>query len=558
MRHRAQDRRRDAQKGLREEGRDLFQDFRMYSRFVLELPRYLAQKDTVEGGRALLEERLANREQNFLRIAERAIYGYEKSPYLPLLRAAGCEFGDLRKMAAADGLEETLRTLRQADVYIRFEEFKGREPLTRNGSVSPISSDDFNNPFLKRHFDTESGGSTGVGTRNPQDLDHKAAKAPVSMLVKSLQGILDLPRARVGGRLPFGMGPPGWFAGARQGHVAERWFVPVMSEARKPEMRYRFAHHYMVTMARIYGVKVPKPEPLRLEDVVEVAYWAAETLQARGPCSVHCTPSMALRICIAAREAGVDLTGAVFVLGGEPLTEAKMAGITATGARAFANYHMSEVGLVGAACMRPHGVNDHHLMLDHLGVIQWPRRVGDTEVDPLLLTSLLPTSPRILLNVEIDDYGVIEDRLCACPLDELGLHTHVRDVRSFGKLTAEGVTLVGTEMEHVLESVLPSRFGGSALDYQLVEEEDEQGFTRICLNVSPSVALEDEMAVIDTVLGGLDKASLSSDLAARLWNETGAIRIRRVEPVMSGRGKLLPLRSDHRRPLAATGQEGRA
>ena len=51
MRHRAQDRRRDAQKGLRGEVRDLFQNFRMYSRFVLDLPRYLAQKDTVEGGR---------------------------------------------------------------------------------------------------------------------------------------------------------------------------------------------------------------------------------------------------------------------------------------------------------------------------------------------------------------------------------------------------------------------------------------------------------------------------------------------------------------------------
>ena len=221
-------------------------------------------------------------------------------------------------------------------------------------------------------------------------------------------------------------------------------------------------------MARLYGVKVPRPEPLRMDEVSKVARWAQETLATRGPCVVKCSPSMALRVSVAARQAGIDLTGVTFFGGGEPLTEAKKAGIAATGARAFAKYHMSEAGMIGAACMRPHGPNDQHIMKGELAVIQAPREVGDRVIDALLLSNLLRTSPRILLNVEIDDYGVMEERRCGCPLDELGLHTHIRDVRSFKKLTAEGMTLVGSEMEQVLEYDLPARFGGSALDYQLV------------------------------------------------------------------------------------------
>jgi hypothetical protein len=250
---------------------------------------------------------------------------------------------------------------------------------------------------------------------------------------------------------------------------------------------------------------------------------------------------MALRISIAAREEGLDLTGTVFRAAGEAMTEAKMNGIRAAGARAVVDYAMSGVGGTGAGCLNPIGVNDQHLQTHHLAIIQVLRRVGEREVGALHFTSLLPNAPRVLLNFESDDYGVLEERRCGCPLDALGLTTHVRDVRSFKKLTAEGITLVGSEMEHVLESVLPQRFGGSPLDYQLAEEEDDRGFTRIWINVSPRVELYDEAALVDAVLRGLEQASISADLAVRLWNQAGAIRVRRVEPTLGGSAKLHPL-----------------
>src|SRR5262245_51567575 len=104
---------------------------RMYARFAFGLPRFLAERTTLEQARAVLAERLVHRGDNFLKVAERGIYGHAKSPYLPLLRRAGCELGDLRRMVREDGLEPALSALRAEGVYVSFEEWKGRAPIVR-------------------------------------------------------------------------------------------------------------------------------------------------------------------------------------------------------------------------------------------------------------------------------------------------------------------------------------------------------------------------------------------------------------------------------------------
>jgi hypothetical protein len=145
------------------------------------------------------------------------------------------------------------------------------------------------------------------------------------------------------------------------------------------------------------------------------------------------------------------------------------------------------------------------------------------------------------VNVQSDDYGILEERDCGCPLQELGLTRHVRNIRSFRKMTGESMTLVGSDMLRILEEELPARFGGSANDYQLAEEEDERGFTRVTLLVSPRVEVADERLVLDAVLQGLRSSSLAYDLAGAFWAAAGTLRIRRQEPILTERGKLMPL-----------------
>jgi hypothetical protein len=96
-------------------------------------------------------------------------------------------------------------------------------------------------------------------------------------------------------------------------------------------------------------------------------------------------------------------------------------------------------------------------------------------------------------------------------------------------------------MVRILEEVLPSRFGGSPLDYQLLEEEDGEGFTRLSLIISPRVDLPDEDLVIDAVLEELGNGDAAADISRAVWDQAGTLRVRRTEPLLTARGKLLPL-----------------
>jgi hypothetical protein len=164
-------------------------------------------------------------------------------------------------------------------------------------------------------------------------------------------------------------------------------------------------------------------------------------------------------------------------------------------------------------------------------------------VHAFYFTTLLPTAPKLMLNVESDDYGLIESRPCGCLLESYGFTEHLRHIRSFRKLTGEGVTLVDGEMIRVLEEVLPARFGGSPLDYQLLEEEDENGFTRLSLLVSPEIEIAEETAVIRVVLEALAQGSASAVLAQAIWSQAETLRVRRMKPILTSRGKLMPLHS---------------
>lgn len=184
-----------------------------------------------------------------------------------------------------------------------------------------------------------------------------------------------------------------------------------------------------------------------------------------------------------------------------------------------------------------------HLVRGMCGLIQYDRRVPNSEqtVPAFYFTSILPTAPKILLNAESDDYGIVENRSCGCPLEDLGLTDHLRQVRSFSKLTGEGVTLIGSDVVHILEEVLPARYGGSPLDYQMMEVEDEDGFTRLRLLVSPRLEIDDDNEVVRTVLDALQERNAGADQAQSVWREAGALRIERTEPVWTSRGKFMSL-----------------
>ena len=516
----------------------------MYGRFALGLRTFLANPPKPAAARAEVEKNLHDREKNFLRIAQHGIYDNPVSPYQKLLRNAGIEFGDLVRMTEADGLEQTLRSLRSNGIYVSFEEFKGRTPIVRGSFTLNVSDRDFDNPQLKSYYEGQTSGSTGVGTRVAMDLDHMTAMLNQCMVYMEVVAGVDAPVAVWFPLLPASSGLMSILMIRSLGLKTEKWFTPVTSAKMTIPFKYRMATEYARGMARLFGVPVPAPEPVSIADAGKVALWAHQQIGKSGACMVVSYVSLGVRVSAAAQEMGLDLTGCLFVGAGEPPTPAKVRAIRKCGARWMSSYGFTEGGLVGLSCRNPASENDLHLFRDAWGVIQSPVQVPGSNlvVDAFCFTALLASAPKIMLNVELDDYGILDQRDCGCPMQLAGFPDHIRDIFSFRKLTGEGMTLVGSTMLRIMEEVLPSKFGGDALDYQLVEEEDDSGFTRLTFVVSPKVGDIDERALIETVLDEVSRDSPGADLARAVWRDAGTLRVRREDPTWSTLGKLLSLR----------------
>ncbi len=515
---------------------------KMYWRFTRNLRKFYKEKVTIEQAQKVIKERLENREKNLLAIVKGAIYENENSPYLKLLRLAGCEYGDFERMVKSDGIEATLRKLCQEGVYISIEEFKGKKEVNRGSKVFQFKTSDFDNPLLAGHFQTRSSSSRSAGTRTIYDLDY--------LTENYAYHIVTMYDAYEALRLPISIwfpiissGPLLMLSYAKVGIVPVRWFSPVEKRGFKPSFEHRFFANYIVFLSRIFGVKMPSPEYMPVGDAIKVAQWIADTKKKKGACVVASYTSAAVAICQAARENGLDIAGTKFPVGGEPLTDAKRKEIESVGATTLTGFGFIEGGFVGIGCLQPVAKDEIHLTSDCFALIQQPREVphAAVSVDALLFTSLLLSTPKVLLNVESGDYGTVEERNCGCRLEELGLTTHIHGIRGFDKLTSGGMTFVGTDMVRIIEEVLPSKFGGASTDYQMVEEEDEKGKTSMSVIVSPEVGDIDEAELKKAILDELAKGADTQRMMVQVWSQSKTIRVKRVRPYITAGGKLLPL-----------------
>ncbi len=512
-----------------------------YLRFIAALPGVLRERVTIDEARRTICERLDRREERFLETVERGIFRNPGNPYLFLLRRARCERRDLERLVRDRGLEPALASLRQAGVYVSFEEFKGRRPMVRDGATFPVHAHSFDNPGLRRYFPASSGGSTGPRTRVLFDIDHLRAGMAIQMVAEHAHGMDRLPRALWRSIPPSLIAINSMLRSAIAGNLVRRWFTPVWYDETGGAPA-RLAVAAVRAAGRLAGLRLPTPEQVPLERAEIPARWLRDTRDREGGAVLSSNVSNLVRIADAARASGLDLRGAVLAGGGEPPTPAKVAAIRRSGARHVPGYTFAEGGRVGVACAAPIDENDLHFAADSLALTQHPREVGGVAVDAFHFTSLSPLAPKLLLNVESDDFGLVEERRCGCALEELGLRRHLRLIRSFGKLTGEGMTLVGSDAERVLEEVLPARFGGGPLDYQLLEEEDAAGRTRLFLLVHPRLSLPGgEEEVRRVFYAALAERGGAASLARAVWEQAGTVELRREPPRSTALGKFPPV-----------------
>jgi phenylacetate-coenzyme A ligase PaaK-like adenylate-forming protein len=268
----------------------------------------------------------------------------------------------------------------------------------------------------------------------------------------------------------------------------------------------------------------------------------ADLAAAGTPAMLNAPASSAVRVARAASAAGWDLSGTLVRTGGEPLTEAKAAAISATGARVVCNYAMTEAGRMGVGCAAPQATDDVHLLTDKVGVIQRQHEVANTgsSVPALLVSSLHTTARKVMINVEIGDYGVLERRDCGCRCGDLGLTLHLHGIRSFDKLTSEGMHFLGTDLVSLVEEALPRRFGGGVGDYQIVESEVD-GLPSISVVVRPEVGEVDEDALVRLVLERLRSGASYKRMMTTFLEDGRTVGVVRRQPHVTPAAKVPPL-----------------
>jgi hypothetical protein len=165
--------------------------------------------------------------------------------------------------------------------------------------------------------------------------------------------------------------------------------------------------------------------------------------------------------------------------------------------------------------------------------------LSDVEVNSLLFTNLLPFAARFLINAEMDDAGILEPFECDCEYARAGMNFRIRDIFSYGKLTGQGITLMGGDIVRLLESELPRRFGGAPGDYQLVEYDGTRQ-AQLELRISPRTGAAAPAAVRDYLLHEI-RGCYGGSLASRVWMHSGGLEAVVAEPFATRTGKVLPL-----------------
>jgi hypothetical protein len=521
--------------------RSALEDLALFARYAAGLRKFLSTPVSPEEAQRGVALQLGRREESFLRLLEEGVYRVPRSPYRPLLEHAGIEFGDVAQLVREHGLEAALGRLYDADVYVTLDEFKGRRPLERSGRSLSTGHGDFDNPVLAKHYRGQTGGSRGTPRRLILDLDMLAHEAGHQALFLSTFDLWSRPFALWRAVAPSTSGIGNVLRQAKLGNRVERWFNHHKPAPGLDAAKFSLFTRYTVAASRFSPVPIPSPEYVAVDDAIRVARWLAEKVRQGTPAVLDTQASLAVRVCMAARKAGLDIGGTFFRLGGEPYTAGKARVIAAASAHAVCHYAMAETSRIGIACGDPVALDDVHLTTEKLAVVQREKVLtgAGVAVGALFYTTLHPCSPKLMLNVEVGDYGVLEERTCGCPTGRLGLSLHLHGIRSYDKLTSEGINMLGSDLIALVEDVFPARFGGHPTDYQLVEEEVD-GLPKVHVVVAPRVGGVDEDELVKVALQALGSKKRNA-LMTEHWRAGHTLRVARREPYPTPANKILPL-----------------
>ncbi len=461
--------------------------------YLINTRKFLQKEISLSECHDIIKKGMMYREENFLAYIKEIIYENKKSPYLEFLKLSHIDYEDIKKIVSRQGIEKTLTILKEEGVYITFEEFTGKKEAVRKGKRFKFKKEDFLNPFINRWGEAISGASRGRGTKIQFGVGFLMQRLVHEAIIFELHKIIDAPLAlwyppapSVISLYPLRLQKLGILPKARFSQIKTRnENTSLLGET------LSFLKDYAIR--NFEGIKYPPAQYVSLGEAYIIAKWAAETIKEHTRCTIQTYVSSAVRICAIAKEKGLNITGTKFVLSSEPLTERKRKEIEDAGCKVLITYYFTEGGLAGCSCDNPENKTDEiHFFKDSFAVIQNTSEMTSDKINLFLFTSLYLGSPIVMLNMENGDYGIIEEKKCGCLFDEYSFFDHIYNIRSYEKITSEGMTFYTNDIVNAVEKEFPKEFGGSSIDYQVVEEENGDGLTRLYIYVNPEIKDIDE------------------------------------------------------------------
>ena len=524
-----------------------FDKFRKTANLIASLPRFFRATVTLNQAKEEIRRLLDNRNEAFLELIRARVYENRRSPYLRLLKFVGCEFADLRAQVIRDGLERTLEQLAAEGAYLTSDEYKGKKEVVRGGFSFQVSPGDFEVSGSMPGFVIQSSGTTNRPVQTATSLEWMALRTLGTAVFSSAHNLFAYSQALYDAILPASA-VSHLLMNAKLGARTDRWFARNIPVNNRVDGWYHYLATYsIVLMGQRFGPGFPNPEFLENQKTDHIVHWILEQRRLGKNCYIITVGSSAARIARTAKEMGVSLMGTKFNVAGEPFTETKENVIKQAGAVTTSRYSYGGGIPVGLGCAEPAYRDEVHVNQHLLAVISHPTPLGNTTlpIHPLLLTTLHPAAPRLLFNVQNGDYVILQDRECHCELQKIGLTRHLHHIRSYEKFTSEGMNYFYGDLFDFIERILPSEFGGGPGDYQIVEEEDGNGQTRLTLVIHPAIRDLDEGRVLTRLRNAFSNGSRGNRFMTGVWQNAGTFRLKREIPYASPRGKILPLHVIH-------------
>ena len=322
--------------------------FRIVRRRPLALPR----PRVFAGGVSRAARGAAARSRaHFLELLERAVYARPSSPYRALLVHVGAEHGDVAALVRDLGIEDALGRLHEQGVYLTLEEFTGhrRDRPAGRARAADATTRTSTTPCSAGGYSGASGGSRRRAA--PHDGRLRPSRAPDRVRSVSYLEAFGLEGRPAVLWRPAPPAKSGFNNALRTLRIGCFGRVVRAEPPRLPRRRAAGLDRASHGARRDAPSRpaMPKPRHVPLDRAEVVARRLAELVAAGTPAIFAGSGGSGVRVALAAAAAGLDLSGTVFRLGGEPLTRGEAGGRRASRCVGHCNYSMSELGRVGLA-----------------------------------------------------------------------------------------------------------------------------------------------------------------------------------------------------------------